>query len=412
MKGLFHSCKSNIERMQERVPDSNYQQLQYFISESNWDADGVMMEVARKTQQSLTTFSGSQGLLLDESGWEKSGKMSVGVARQYIGNIGKVCNSQNGVFAALVKGEYVGIVNSRLYLPQEWTNSPARCKAAGVPSAQQCYLTKPELAIEMIEQLQSQISYDWIGGDAIYGNSAALRNYLISKRQSFVLDVGQELGVYLFDPNPFIPAPTAARGRNHSKQKSSIEPIALKKLSTTIEDEQWQNIFYRNSTKGNLIRQAVLRTIWLWKNTSDIAPQKFTLLISREIDKSEVKYSLCYQSDGEMDIKTALYRQMQRYWIERAFQDAKEQCGLHQYQVRSYKAWYHHVALTMMALHFMMESRIEQKEDIPLLSCSDIKLILANTLINKLNTKLGIWEAIEVRHHLRSQKPNLSGYKT
>lgn len=72
--------------MQERIPDSDYQQLQYFISESDWDAQGVMMEVARRTQASLSGQRGEQGLILDESGWEKSGKKSAGVARQYIGH--------------------------------------------------------------------------------------------------------------------------------------------------------------------------------------------------------------------------------------------------------------------------------------------------------------------------------------
>ena len=115
MKGFFHECKSNIERMQERVVDSNYQQLQYFMSESNWDYQGVIMEVSGKTQAIFELESGICGLILDESGWEKSGKKSVGVARQYMGNIGKVCNAQKAVFAGLVKGERIGIVNAGLY---------------------------------------------------------------------------------------------------------------------------------------------------------------------------------------------------------------------------------------------------------------------------------------------------------
>jgi SRSO17 transposase len=95
--------------MQERIPDSDYQQLQYFISESDWDAQGVMMEVARRTQASLSGQRGEQGLILEESGWEKSGKKSAGVARQYIGQVGKVANGQVGVFAALTRGGLVGL---------------------------------------------------------------------------------------------------------------------------------------------------------------------------------------------------------------------------------------------------------------------------------------------------------------
>ena len=82
--------------MVERIPESNYQQLQYFISESEWDGKAVMKEVARKTNQSLEFLKGEKGLILDESGNEKAGDKSVGVARQYIGNVGKVCNWQIG----------------------------------------------------------------------------------------------------------------------------------------------------------------------------------------------------------------------------------------------------------------------------------------------------------------------------
>ncbi|MCY7350078.1 MAG: transposase [Cytophagaceae bacterium] len=91
------------------------------MRESPWDAFGVMQTVAIQTQQSLQNLPGEQGLILDETGWEKAGTKSVGVARQYIGNIGKVCNAQVGVFAALVKGQQVGLVNARPFLPQEWS---------------------------------------------------------------------------------------------------------------------------------------------------------------------------------------------------------------------------------------------------------------------------------------------------
>jgi SRSO17 transposase len=79
--------------MVEPIPDSNYQPLQHFISESEWDGESLMKEVARKTDQSLECLKGEKGLILDESGNEKAGHKSVGVARQYIGNVGKVCNS-------------------------------------------------------------------------------------------------------------------------------------------------------------------------------------------------------------------------------------------------------------------------------------------------------------------------------
>ena len=104
LSGLLHECKSNIERMVERVPDSNYDQLQHFISNSPWDSFAVMDAVAEKVSTTLSLKTneaisiGCTGLVLDESGWEKSGKKSVGVTRQYIGQVGKVANGQVAVF--------------------------------------------------------------------------------------------------------------------------------------------------------------------------------------------------------------------------------------------------------------------------------------------------------------------------
>ena len=398
--------------MQERLPDSDYQQLHHFISHSPWDAFGVMGEVAGKTQQSLSVLVGSAGLLLDESGWEKAGQKSVGVARQYIGNVGKVTNAQVGVFAALCKGDKVGLVGARLYLPAAWSEDRKRCQAAGIPTEQQAYQSKPQLAMELMTDLVGKVTYDWVGGDAIYGNSLELRHYLIDKNRAFVLDVGQQLKVYLADPQPYLPPFSPGKGRKPTRLLSQQQPLALKELLNTIADEEWQTLPYRLGSKGPLKRQAVLLKVWLWKSDEKPLPHALHLLISRELDGSEVKFSLCYQPDTTPDLATSLYRQMQRYWIERAFQDIKQEVGMHQYQVRSWTAWYHHIALTMMALHFMLHAQIEHQQDIPLLSCPDIKLMLAKTLANKLNEPVGIWSAIEQRHRLRFLDSNLYRHQT
>ena len=152
--------------MVERIPDSNYQQLQHFISDSEWDAKAVMKEVARNTNQSLEEIQGEKGLILDESGNEKAGTQSVGVARQYIGNVGKVCNAQVGVYAGLSGRDKISLVGARLYLPVEWTNDAKRCAKVGIPPEEQKYRTKPQLALEIIEELEEAVEYDWVGGES------------------------------------------------------------------------------------------------------------------------------------------------------------------------------------------------------------------------------------------------------
>ncbi len=303
MQGLFHECKSNIERMVERVPDSNYQQLQHFISESEWDAKAVMKEVAKNTNLSLETLGGEKGLILDESGNEKAGIESVGVARQYIGNVGKVCNSQNGVYAGLSGGDKISLVGARLYLPRTWTRDKKRCQKAGIPKEEQKYRTKPELGLEIIKELEGVIEYDWIGGDSIYGNSPELRKWLRELEKAYVLDVGEELQVCLEKPQPYVPE-SSGRGRNRTRYVIDEAKISLKKLVEEIEASEWQTIEYREGTKGKLVREAVLKKVWIWKKgTAEI--EEAELLISRKIDQTEVKYSFCDEPKGELSVEVA-----------------------------------------------------------------------------------------------------------
>lgn len=386
--------------MTERIPESNYQQLQHFISESEWDGKAVMKEVARNTNSSLEALPGEKGLILDESGNEKAGDKSVGVGRQYIGNVGKVCNAQIGVYGGLSRADKISLVGAKLYLPKEWTADKKRCRKAGIPAEEQKYRTKPELGLEIIKELEGVIEYDWVGGDTIYGNSPELRKSLRELGKAFVLDVGEELQGCLEKPVPYVPQSSGGRGRNRSRLVIDQEKISLKKLIEQIEEKEWKTIKYREGTKGRLVREAVLKKVWIWKKgTQEV--EETELLISRKLDKTEVKYSLCNAPKGELSVEVALFRQMQRYWIERGFQEIKEQLGLHQYQVRGWRAWHHHIALTMMALHFILETQLENAENLPLMSCSDVKLMLGNILKNKLDEPEILMQTIHQRHRVR-----------
>jgi SRSO17 transposase len=388
--------------MVERVPESDYDQLHHFISESPWDSFAVMDSVAEKVHLTLNPNIGDiprpNGLILDESGWEKSGKKSVGVSRQYIGQVGKVANGQIGVFASLCNGEQVGLVQGRLYLPQEWVNDKVRCTKAGIPVEDQIYQTKPELAVKILKTLPASITYDWVGGDCIYGNSLTLRQYLYDQKQAFVLDVGEELGVYLTLPQLYVPTKKDGRGRTPTKYICDDKPVLIKDLIKQIPEENWQIITHRHGTKGPLTRKATIMDVFIWKTERGTEMESVQLIISTETDGSEIKYSLCYNVEGKMSLRVSLFRQMQRYFIERAFQNVKEQLGLHQYQVRSWKAWHHHIALSFMALHFVLQIQKDNKEEMPLLSVPDIKLIFAKKLLNKLNSDDGLLLALNIRH--------------
>ena len=399
IKGLFHACRSNVERMNERLPDSSYDALHHFISVSDWDGQAVMDEVARRVAATLGEVAGEQGLLLDECGWEKAGTKSVGVGRQYIGQVGKISNGQVGVFAVLSRGTSAGLVGGQLYLPEAWCADAARCTQARVPVAARTYHSKPALAAALVEHLLGPglVRADWVGGDAAYGNSPALRQALQQRGQAYVLDVGPGLQLYLADPTPAAPA-WSGRGRPPRRARPLGTALALPQVAAQLPAASWQQGSYRPGQKGPLVREAVLVPVWRWEKGEEQA-QALHLLISRELDGTQVKYSLCYSPPAvpTLEVAQALYRQMQRYWIERVFQEAKQQLGLHQNQTRSWPAWQHHVALTMMALHLLLDTQLRERETIPHLSFASLKLILAQKLQNLLHQDEALLAAVHQR---------------
>ena len=383
--------------MAECIPQSSQQSLNHFISDSPWSATEVMDLVSKKVSDRLNGRGHAIGLIFDESGWLKAGKNSVGVVRQYIGQVGKVDNGQVGVFAALCGDGKVGLLQGRLYLPREWAKDKNRCLAAKVPEKDIRYLTKPELAVEIHKTMPISVQYDWVGGDCIYGNSPVLRQHLQSTGTCFVMDIGEDFGIYLEHPQPFIPQKKDGRGRTPTEHKTLSTKIAPKDLIKEIPADQWQTITHRKGTKGDLIRKATIIDVFVWSGGA--APiETLQLIISTEVDGTEVKYSLCYHAERKLELKDALAYQMQRYWVERAFQNAKEHLGMHQYQVRSWIGWYHHIALTLMALDFLLSIQLENQEEVPLLSCADIKLMFAKTLENNMNSQNGLLLAIKNRH--------------
>ena len=406
LSGLFHDGKHNIERMNERVFDSHYGALQHFISDSPWDHRLVLSAVAQDISKLFADSSDPVGLLIDESGHRKRGSHSVGVSRQYLGSIGKVDNGQVGVFAALSQGANVGMVDARLFLPKEWSNNKSRCAKAGIPLEEQIYRTKPELALEMISHMGDQIHYDWVGGDSIYGNSPTLRKGLQRLGRRFVMDVSEKQEVFLVDPMPYIPS-SSGKGRKKSSWVSDHKSIKVKDLVQNLKQEDWTIYTVRKGTKGPIQRACYITDVYIWsaKRVTTSEVERLRLIISRNLDGSQLKYSLTndheLQGKSQLSDQQLLYRQMQRYWVERGFQNLKDAIGMTEYQVRGWRAWYHHITLTIMALHYMLEQKIKAKNEIPLLSCHDIKLFFALTLQRKSQDPAKVWQLIETRHQQR-----------
>jgi len=340
--------------------------------------------------------------LLDESGFAKKGKHSVGVARQWNGRQGKVDNCQVGVFGALGKGHLASLTDLRLYLPKGWVDNPARCRKAGIPERERCRRSKVELALEMVRhQRELSVQFAWVGADGGYGKEPAFLRGLDAMGEVFVVDVHKDQRIYVHDPQPQVPPRDGRqRGRPRSRLQAQTNAQRVDEWAATLAPSDWQRIALRDSTQGRLEVEVVHRRVWLWDGEEKQA-HHWHLIVRREIDSPQtLKYTL---SNAEAELPTHRLAQMQaqRFWVERAFQEAKSHCGMGDYQARKWSAWHHHMTLAAISLLFMLEERILQKDSYPLLSCSDIETLLRTTLPRRDLDREEVIRQMEKRHHKR-----------
>lgn len=388
-------CK-NVERMIEVVPDTEYQALHHFASESPWDHRLIMDQVALDSDRHLGGTPDT-GLIIDETGIPKKGKKSVGVARQWCGRLGKVDNCQVGVFASLVRGPSATLVDARLYLPEEWTDDQKRCERAGVPDDVH-FKTKYQLALDIVHHARSLgLRFAWVGVDGGYGKDPNFLKTLDDEGEQFVADVHKDQIIYLEDPAPFIPQRRSARGRAPSRYKTENPKLTVVEWAANQPEQAWRRIAIRDSTKGRLNVDILTRRVWVWLDDQNTVRQ-WHLIVRREVGAREtIKYSFS-NAPAETTPERLAYMQGQRYFVERSFQDAKGSVGLDHYQTRGWLAWHHHMAMVMMATLFMLETRLAQKDSYPLLSCPDIATLLAHFLPRRDITPEEVLRQMAVRH--------------
>ena len=400
LQGLMQAGRKNMERMEEVVPDCSYQSLHHFISDSEWESRAVLDQVAREADRHLGG-SESSCLLIDETSFQKKGESSVGVERQWSGRLGKVENCQVAVFVSLTQGAYSTLIDTRLYLPRKWIKDPERCLEAGVTESEVVLKSKADLAFEMVVQArQNGVRFSWVGVDGGYGKEPAFLRCLEDHGEVFVADVHKDQQIYREDPAPCVPEKQGLRGRQPTRLQAQSTRQRVDAWAAAQPPERWQKVAVRPGTKGELRVEAVQGRVWLWDGSEPEA-RCWHVLAVREINSPKtIKYVLSNAS-AETSLERLVQMQRQRFWIERSFEDAKSESGMADYQVRGWRAWHHHMALVMMAMLFMLEEKLSHQQSHPLLSCSDIEVLLAHFLPRRDVTVEEVMRQMEARHKAR-----------
>lgn len=398
----------NIERISEEL-QVDYNQMQHFITESNWDARALIDQVARKVSSVLPKRK-LTGLIIDESGWVKKGDKSVGVGPQYCGNVGKIANSQVAVFGCLSNGDFASMIDVLLYLPKEWCDDPTRCEEAGIPKENRVFRTKIELAESILKQQKKNgLKFDFVTADGYYGNDADFARTIDSMGYLYMLDIHSDQEIYFEKPELFLPERKSTRGREPIRLKASAEGIKVGEYLKTLEASNWQTLKVRNTTKGVLTGQYHFVKVFIWNKGSNQIESRMLVIRKTKSGKGslEIKYSFTNGNLEQYTPEVLAYMQAERYFIEHSIKESKQILGLDQYQTRKWNAWQHQVALNFLVSSFILMEKLQNFEDLPLLSARDIKEMVVFELFKQM-TKEEMMDRILNRHLLRQKDINQS----
>ncbi len=396
--------RKNIETIENDVSESDYQGMEQFISSSPWSSQEVMDHIATDANEWIGDPE-EAGLMVDEVGFLKKGKCSVGVGRQWVGRIGKVDNSQVAVFGCLAKEKQYVAIDFDLYLPKEWTDDEKRCEKAKIPKEKRIYRAKWKIALGMVRHARSNgVQFGYVGCDSLYGNNAKFVNALEDDGEKFMGDVKKDKRVFLSQPVIEAPNPTPKVGRprvnSRLHEDNKAVEISVENLVKKLDEDDFEVIAFRQGDKGQVCGRFWMTKVWHWDKDEDYARER--LLIVRKDSDGSLKYSLTNLPAGK-PLKYYAKIQGQRYWIEHAFHEAKSQLGMAQYQVRVWDGWHHHMALVCMGLLFVGKYKTEMTEEVPLLSARDITELLAFYLPRRNRTEAEVHEQIRKRHESRQR---------
>jgi SRSO17 transposase len=315
---LSRTERKNGWQLAEQGGERHPRGVQRLLDEAEWDADEVRDEVRRYVVDHLGQPGGI--LIVDETGFLKKGTKSAGVARQYSGTAGRRENQQIGVFLAYASGQGCAFIDRDLYVPQEWFDEPSRCQQAGIPPTR-TFGTKPQLAQQMLARAFAAVPAQWVVGDCIYG-SEDLRHWLEAQGQAYLFAVTSTHAVW-----------------------DQGEQIGAAELVTRHPELGWVRWSAGEGSQGPR------RYDWAWMRLpyTCAAGMAHWLLIRRSLSlPEEYAYYRVYAPEST-SLPELLAVAGQRWQIEVAFEAAKGEVGLDEYEVRLWQAWYRHITLAMLA---------------------------------------------------------------
>lgn len=308
--------------------------MQRLLRRADWDIDAVRDDVREYVVDRL----GHTGavLVIDDTGFVKKGLLSAGVQRQYTGTSGKKDNCQIGTFLAYVAPAGHALIDRHLYLPESWTNDPDRCREAGIPDDAE-FQTKPSVALDMLQRaLDADVPFTWFTADEAFGQVKYIRVWLEEH------DVFHVVATRCNDD-------VSARDIGYGRADDIIAGLPA---------SAWNRMSCGDGAHGPRRYDWARVPIRPWSRPG----RGHWLLARRSIsDPTEIAYYICY-APRRTTLATLIWVAGRRWPVEECFKQAKQETGLDDYQVRTWRGWYAHTTLSMLALAWLAAVRAAEQQ--------------------------------------------------
>lgn len=383
------------------------------VGTSEWD-DGVLRdELARQIGRELGTPDGI--LVFDPSGFPKSGRESVGVARQWCGRPrlvvehGKTDNCQVAVFLGYVSRHEHALVDMRLYLPEEWTKDAARMKKAGVPQGTK-FRTRHELALEMLAKHSATLPHQWITGDDEMGRPSWFRRDLRALREQYLFAVPSNTSIRDLEVEP--PDGTGI-GRPRKRPWQNVS-----KWTQAQPEAAWTMIDVRDGSKGPLLFvittpvEMLKRRVRTRNDKRQESPDDEMLVVIRYRDRDQTTVTKTddHLSNALPETPLAEFARAAQaeHRIEECLRRAKSEAGLADYEVRHWRGWHHHQTLSLIATWFLVTESRRGKKWTPAITLPQLRAGISQIL----HRECGCATAARIQHDCqrRLQRNELARY--
>jgi SRSO17 transposase len=358
-------ARKSVEPMAARVDplhaSARHQALHHFVAKAEWSDEELLRRVSQWVVPKMD-LSGGGFWIIDDTGFAKKGRHSVGVARQYCGVLGKQDNCQVAVSISLATEQASVPVAYQLYLPKDWAQDPQRRRKAGVP-AEVNFATKNEIALRQLEALLAQGAPRYcVLADAGYGVDQAFRQRLTEMGLPYLVGIKSSVVVWPPGLAPLPPKPYAGMGRPPvmPRRTPTRQPVCVKDLAHALPANAFHTISWREATNETLSgRFAAVRVRHAGGNIGKarLHPQQWLLIEWPASEADPLKYYLSTLAE-DIALNDLVAQAHMRWRIERDYQDLKQELGLAHYEGRGWRGFHHHATLSIAAYGFLVSERI------------------------------------------------------